>query len=274
MRFQGILRVLQDPPLSGCENMARDAALLEVAEVPTLRFFLWERPTLSLGRHQGVEDLDISCIEAMGLAVVRRPTGGRAILHEDEVTFSFFLPRGERGYSHRFLYELVRRVLIASFEDADIHPDEVFSSQPFLASPACFALSLPHEITVSGKKVAGVAQARGQRGNLFEGSIPLTLDRWRFARCFREKEKVYAELLEGALGLCEIRGDLSRESLVARMVGRFGELFEGVSWGSWNERELERAEELFREYAFSPIAGEEKIGAPQEGGLAKNRGSG
>uniref|UniRef100_A0A7V4TXW5 BPL/LPL catalytic domain-containing protein n=1 Tax=Candidatus Caldatribacterium saccharofermentans TaxID=1454753 RepID=A0A7V4TXW5_9BACT len=274
MRFQGILRVLQDPPLSGPENMARDAALLEVAEVPTLRFFLWAQPTLSLGRHQRVADLDASCIEAMGFTVVRRPTGGRAILHGDEVTFSFFLPRGEKDYSHRFLYELVRRVLIASFEDAGIHPDEVVSSRPFLASPVCFALSLPHEITVSGRKIAGVAQARGWRGNLFEGSIPLTLDRWHFARCFREKEKVYTELLEGALGLCEIRGDLSREFLVARMVERFGELFEGVSWGGWEERELEKAGELLGEYAFSPIAGEEKIGTLQEGGLAKSRGSG
>lgn len=242
--FSGTLRILWDPPLSGYENMARDEALFLVGEVPTLRFFLWCEPTLSLGRYQRTEEVDVAFLERAGIPFVRRPTGGRAILHQDEVTFSLFLPRGEASYSHRLLYAIVREALQKSLADIGIAVDTPASQAPSLHSPACFSLTLPHELAVSGKKVAGVAQAQSIRGNLFEGSILFTLDRHLFASCFREKERVFQELCEGALGLREVRGDLTREELAAAMVTRFGELFEGTFPGAWEERELLEAEKL------------------------------
>lgn len=245
--FSGALRILWDPPLSGYENMARDEALFLSGEMPTLRFFLWREPTLSLGRYQKLEELDLAFLERTGIPFVRRPTGGRAILHRDEVTFSFFLPRGEKSYSHRLLYAIVREVLKKSLADVGIMVDAPSLQAPSLRSPACFSLTLPHELAVSGKKVAGVAQVQGVQGNLFEGSIPLTLDRYLFASCFREREKVFQELCKGALGLWEVRGDLKREELTAAIITRFGELFEGTFPGTWEERELLEAGKLLCE---------------------------
>lgn len=251
--FSGTLRILRDPPLSGYENMARDEALFLFGEVPTLRFFLWCEPTLSLGRHQKTEELDIAFLERTGIPFVRRPTGGRAILHRDEVTFSFFLPRSEKSYSHRLLYTIVREILQKSLADVGIVVDTPSLQVPSLRSPACFSLTLPHELAVSGKKVAGIAQVQGVRGNLFEGSIPLTLDRNLFALCFREKERILQELHESALGLREVRSDLGWEELVAAMVTHFGEFFDGTFPGAWEERELLEAEKLLRE-KYSPLS--------------------
>lgn len=242
--FQGYLRVLVDPPLSGYENMARDEALFLVGEVPTLRFFSWSVPTLSLGRYQRVEDLDTSFLEEERIPLVRRPTGGRAILHEDEVTLSFFLPI---PYPHQVLYEVVRGALRKALVSVGIPVDTHVPEAPLLRSPACFSLALPHELAVCGKKIAGIAQARSSRGNLFEGSIPFSLDRSRIASCFREKEQVYRELCEGALGLLEVRGDLGKHELIAAITECFGDLFFGIVPGAWSERELAKAQELLSE---------------------------
>lgn len=242
--FGETLRVLYDPPLSGCENMARDEALLEVAEQATLRFFFWDRPTLSIGRYQRIEDLDLVYLQREDVPLVRRPTGGRAILHENEVTLSFFLPRQGTEYSHRFLYDIVRGILCKAFEDLGVCPDENVSRGVSASSPACFSLILPHELSVGGKKIAGIAQARTQRGNLFEVSIPFLLNRSSFAQCFREKDRVYRELVQGFLGLLEIREGLVREHLIERIKARFGEHFQGLFQGEWRREELEKAREL------------------------------
>ncbi|WP_438314105.1 lipoate--protein ligase family protein [Candidatus Caldatribacterium sp. SIUC1] len=244
MRFQGILRVLQDPPLSGYENMARNEALFLVGEVPTLRFFSWNTPTLSLGRYQRTEDLDVPFLQEEKIPVVRRPTGGRAILHGDEVTFSFFLPI---PCPHRVLYSIVQGVLEKAFADVGVFVDACVSKAPSPRSPACFSLALPHELAVSGKKVAGIAQARSSRGNLFEGSIPFSLYRSLFASCFREKERVFRELCEGALGLLEVQGNLEKHDLIAAMTARFGELFDGMVFGVWTEEELATTQKLLLE---------------------------
>ncbi len=242
--FGGTLRVLEDPPLSGYENMARDEALFLVGEVPTLRLFSWRQLTLSLGRYQKSAELNFAFLEEMEIPIVRRPTGGRAILHGDEVTFSFFLPQGGAFHSHRFLYGVVREVLRKALADNGVEVDNSISMAPSVHSPACFSLVMPHELAVSGKKVAGVAQARSARGNLFEGSLPFVLDRALFASCFWEKEKIYQELLEGALGLHEVQSALTKEKLVAAMIARFGELFDRVCFGEWSEKERKKTEEL------------------------------
>lgn len=252
--LQGILRVLHDPPLSGYENMARDEALLEVGKGATLRFFAWDQPTLSLGRYQKVEDLDLAYLREQGVPLVRRPTGGRAILHENEVTLSFFLPGQGTGYPPRFLYGVIREILSRALEDVGVYPDRSTSPGISVSSPACFSLVLPHELSVGGRKVAGIAQVRTKRGNLFEGSLPLSLDRSVFARCFREKDQVYAELVQGFSGLLEIREDLVRERLVERIEARFGECFQEVFLGEWEKEELRRIRELvLLKYAPSSV---------------------
>lgn len=85
-------RRLNDDALPGAENMARDEALLELRESPTLRFYRWLRPTLSLGYFQAAADLPLNDLRERGFDIVRRSTGGKAILHQHELTYSLCLP--------------------------------------------------------------------------------------------------------------------------------------------------------------------------------------
>src|SRR5690349_2496197 len=95
-------RLLNDPPASGAWNMAVDEALLEgVASgrsPATLRFYSWRPACLSLGYFQPFGIVDVSGCRARGVDVVRRPTGGRAILHDRELTYSLTLPASVLGH--------------------------------------------------------------------------------------------------------------------------------------------------------------------------------
>src|ERR1700736_340121 len=94
-------RLLLDPPAAGGWNMAVDEVLLDgVAEgsaPPTLRFYEWAPPCLSLGYFQPFEVVDVDGCRSLGVDVVRRPTGGRAILHDRELTYSVALPASVLG---------------------------------------------------------------------------------------------------------------------------------------------------------------------------------
>ncbi len=84
--------IIDEAPRSGAANMAIDQALAEAAAVgaspPTLRFYRWQPPAVSLGRHQPLNEINLEAVTERGYDVVRRPTGGRAILHTDELTYS------------------------------------------------------------------------------------------------------------------------------------------------------------------------------------------
>ena len=91
--------IIEAAPRSGAANMAIDQAIADAcaagASPPTLRFYRWDPPAVSLGRHQPIADIDVPAATALGYDVVRRPTGGRAILHTDELTYSVAAPAHE-----------------------------------------------------------------------------------------------------------------------------------------------------------------------------------
>ena len=175
-------------------NMALDEALLLVHEasagLPTLRIYGWCQPTLSLGYGQDArQEVDLAACQAQGVAVVRRPTGGRAVLHDQEVTYSVVMPLLADGPST--ITEHYRRIgmaLAAALQSLGV---PVHLARPqvraarALASPACFAALARYELSAAGKKIVGSAQKRAQRAVLQHGSIPLWLDRQRLFQCFR-----------------------------------------------------------------------------------------
>src|SRR2546422_813778 len=94
-------RLLREPPADGAANMARDDALLASAlrgAPPTLRLYAWLRPTLSLGAHQSGEDANLHACRRLGVDLVRRPTGGGAVLHDAEVTYAVSGRLGEEPF--------------------------------------------------------------------------------------------------------------------------------------------------------------------------------
>jgi lipoate-protein ligase A len=163
-------------PLDGATNMALDEALMAraaLAEEAVLRVYGWSRPTLSLGRNQMARGrYDLAAARAQGVEVVRRPTGGRAVLHHREVTYSVTAPVALLG-SPRESYTTINRLLIHGLLQLGVDARE---AAPTGASPKpgiapCFMVPVKGEIVAGGRKLVGSAQVRENGTLLQHGSI-------------------------------------------------------------------------------------------------------
>jgi lipoate-protein ligase A len=177
-------RLMIDPPASGSWNMAVDDALLEAAQedgyLPTLRLYSWNPPCLSLGHAQHIREVDLVALKKMGWDLVRRPTGGRAILHIDELTYSI-TGNAEQPILHGGIlesYQRISRAFIQMLQRYSLDPRSREESQQAKSQvePVCFEIPSNYEITVAGKKIIGSAQARRKNAILQHGAIPLTGD--------------------------------------------------------------------------------------------------
>jgi lipoate-protein ligase A len=190
-------------------NMALDEAILraviEKRVPPTLRFYSWKSFSVSLGYFQRVEEIDTEfCVKA-GIPLVRRPTGGRAILHGDELTYSFsctyedfFGPKGlyeiYNAISECFVNALRRQGLPVSVERR--------KRVRYGHNPLCFMSSSFGEITLSGVKVLGSAQKRLREGFLQQGSMPYSINNDLIKKVFRRSDSS----LSGLRDICRERG--------------------------------------------------------------------
>ena len=122
------LRIFDDGPRPGAVNMQRDAALLAAqgpGDPPVLRLYRWSPPAVSLGHHQRVGAFDAAAIAARGYGLVRRPTGGRAILHADELTYAVVgaSPCPLFGASLHETYATINRALVRFLTELGLRPD-------------------------------------------------------------------------------------------------------------------------------------------------------
>lgn len=175
-------RLLSDLPLTGARNMAVDEALLRAAGAgeapPTLRLYDWQPPTLSLGFGQPLRDVDEGRLAGHGWGLVRRLTGGRAILHIDELTYSITLPLGH-PLARGSVVESYRRISAALGEAAravGALAQAERAAERGAGSAVCFETPSHYELTVNGRKLAGSAQARRFDGMLQHGALPLSGD--------------------------------------------------------------------------------------------------
>jgi lipoate-protein ligase A len=157
--------------------MAVDELLLERAiktahPDPIVRIYRWARPALSIGRHQRLSDESAARCLAMGVEVARRPTGGTAVLHLDDVTYSVVAPHGSLGVLE--VYRWVARGLIAAMARLGLEAEVAEHAQRSRASAACFAASVGADLEVRGSKLCGSAQVRRKGWFLQHGSIPVS----------------------------------------------------------------------------------------------------
>jgi lipoate-protein ligase A len=184
-------RLLLDPPAAGAWNMAVDETLLQAAAVEgqcTLRFYQWAEPTLSLGYFQAYADRG-QHEASRRAAVVRRASGGGAIMHDFDVTYSLAVPERHPLAADRLgTYRIVHDALVAVLADLGIEAslfacgapglgcgNEIAPSQPaFPRQPfLCFQRRAPGDVLVCGEKVAGSAQRRCRGAVLQHGSVLL-----------------------------------------------------------------------------------------------------
>lgn len=197
--------------MGAAANMARDEQLMD-SSVLTLRLYSWAEPTLSLGRFQ--KD------EFPGIPTVRRPSGGRALWHGDEITYAVVMPGSgsiplRQAFCHvtRGLKVALHALGLTEIESCAV--DAIPSSRN---NPSCMAVLREGELSARGKKLAGSAQVRRRDVTLQHGSIPRRLDRAMLERLWGTSDDV---IDLQALGWAELQPrDLARE------LGRFW----GVEW--------------------------------------------
>jgi lipoate-protein ligase A len=173
--------------------MAVDEVLLDgVANgaAPTLRFYGWLPPCLSLGYFQRFEVVDSNACRTMGIDVVRRPTGGRAILHDAELTYSLALPVSVLGQDRGILpsYHRISRALQAGLDALGVRTTMAPESAAPVAAehgPICFDRPSAHEILLDGRKLVGSAQVRRGNAILQHGSILIEPRLERLLACLR-----------------------------------------------------------------------------------------
>ncbi len=173
-------RFIDSGHADGFSNMAIDMALARRFQgMPVLRVYGWKPPAISLGFHQRLNDLDLEKCRRDGIDVVYRPTGGRAVLHADEVTYAVILGPESALYHSRILpvYERISQGILAALARLQIHlhferaPRQAKEDQPGDMSSLCFASSIQYEIGHAGKKMIGSAQRRFGETVLQHGSI-------------------------------------------------------------------------------------------------------
>jgi lipoate-protein ligase A len=205
--------------------MAVDEAILEfsrrVEQPTTLRLYAWTPPCLSLGYGQSYTDIDLDRLTSYGWDVVRRPTGGRAILHTDELTYAVIGSQEDPLLTGGVLesYQRLSNALLEALKRMEITADAVAKNvaitENMMDNPVCFEVPSNYEITFKGKKLIGSAQARRKNTVLQHGSLPLSGDLTRIVQVLRypndssrteaaERLLSHATTVESVLGF---RGD-------------------------------------------------------------------
>ena len=205
-------RLIEEGPAPGAWNMAVDDALLEAARrdeaPPTLRLYGWSRATLSLGRHQDpCAGIDHGFRHRRGIDLVRRPTGGRAVLHDREITYSLVLPASlGRGAGVGEVYRVLSGALLSGLNAA-----------------SCFAAAAAGDGLLEAGKLVGSAQARRAGAVLQHGSVLLEVRRGDWVGLFGVPglEVALADLMGAAPGEDAVRTALRRaleRSLAAELL--------------------------------------------------------
>ncbi len=234
-------RLFIDSPADGVTNMARDEALLvgvgEDTSPPTMRFYKWDPPTISLGYFQKYDEYESLAPPVGELAVVRLTTGGGAILHDSEWTYSIALPAShplvQAGATQ--LYELVHAALIDTLALLGVRAERCLLSDDSSAGRGpffCFDRRHCTDVLLDGGKLAGSAQRRTKTAILQHGSIMLA----------NRYDQHHVAAITNHV-------DLDDEALLTP----FGDALEqrlGVKFeeGEWSADELARADELAAKY--------------------------
>lgn len=244
-------RILLHGAMNPVTNMAIDEALARACDAdksgfPVIRFYWWDVPTLSLGAKERLhEAADVDACKDMGIALVRRPTGGRSVLHDKELTYSIIAPLDNEPFCHS-VEESYRKIAEAQANglkklgvDLTLTPGgqrmrprtapSSASISPAANGPLhlpCFAAPSRYELTWNGKKVIGSAQRRLRNSVLQHGSILQQAEIERLARATKVGDEGQAKLANLVIGIEEILGKpVTREQIQQAMLPELESIF-------------------------------------------------
>lgn len=249
-------RFIDSGTCSAAYNMAIDEAIATSVRKdkspPTLRLYGWNMSSVSIGCFQKISDIDIEyCIENH-VPIVRRSTGGRAILHNHELTYSFSAKTTQGLFSKGLIdsYIKITTALGSALLKIGLSPELKLlretrnpSATRYSRSPLCFQSASFGEITINNKKVVGSAQKRWTDSLLQQGSIPFTIDKDELVRIFRLEST--QEVKEAIMGLKDLFPDLNTNDLKNAIRISFEETFDTrLISSSPSREEVSPAQEL------------------------------
>jgi len=243
-----------DGPVDGAWNMAIDRAVLaaraEGTAPPTLRLYWWRVPTVSLGRFQSAGDVDFEVCRELGVDVVRRPTGGRGVLHDNELTYSMVaslddgVPRGVAA-SYRWL----SGPLLGAYQALGVDAALTMRSRGE-RSAACYLHATHADLSLGAAKLSGSAQVWDGLAVLQHGSFVIDRDVAAEARLFRLDDRAQRALVARTATLLDalVRAP-GRDEIAAAVVHAVGQEF-GVTLeqGTLSAAERRLAERLVVDY--------------------------
>jgi len=267
--------IINEEPLDGSVNMAIDETLMlsqtKQERLPTLRFYSWKPAALSLGYFQRANsEIDLDACRKTGVDVVRRLTGGRAVLHDKEVTYSICVAQEEPWIpptitaSYRYFSQGIAKGLSKMGIDSQMSmPRAAYGqTQKQVGSPACFDAPSHYEMTVVGRKLAGSAQVRKNGVILQHGSLLLEFDPEKLAGLFLPSstgkgQKLADALSERAISLSEMMDPMpSWDAVCVALIGGFQEalgldfLVKGLTEGEQQESH-ELSENKYRQDSWT-----------------------
>ena len=252
----------------GAWNMAVDSAIVDAVaageQPPSLRLYGWDPFCLSIGYGQRLRDADLGSLGASGWDLVRRPTGGKAILHGDELTYSLCVPLDHPLASGDVVesYRRISAALLRAMERLGLRASarrQASSASRRAAGPVCYELSSHYEIVVDGRKLVGSAQFRRKGVLLQHGTIPLGGDVTRICdvlvfKSEYDRAEQRTRLRERAATLAQILGmePTWAEAAAALEQGFAEELGAPLMRDSLSTNEAARAEALRVERYANP----------------------
>ncbi|ABX05505.1 MAG TPA: lipoate--protein ligase family protein [Herpetosiphon sp.] len=253
-------RYIVSAAADGATNMAIDHALVLHANqspYPTLRIYRWQPACLSIGAFQPYSDVNVAACQQAQIEIVRRPTGGRAILHDAELTYSITAPNSNPLLGGRVLktYRTISHGLLVGLRQLVSTVDWATSTSDGPKSAACFDTPSDFEITVAGRKLVGSAQTRTRGAILQHGTVLLQADRQQLSQVLHlPTELDSAALAERLIALDEaaqrpVSFDEAQQAIVAGFATAFNLEFQP---DQLTEQELATAERLRHERYTNP----------------------
>jgi len=251
----------------GATHMAIDRMMLEneaLLKLPTMRVYRWWPHCISLGYHQSRERIDLACCREDGIDVVQRPTGGRAVLHAEEVTYSVIIPREDDLHSKSIgeIYHLINMGLVRGIRKLNVPAELKKRSLDFRAhyktalAVSCFSAAAKYEILLNGKKLVGSAQRQLHEGVLQHGSLLLGDAHLKLPKYLKNVRGDEAEMMKRAIRekTISISGFMNNtvdygEVVDAIKEGMKEELSLEFEEGTLTDEEIERAGQLHRNFS-------------------------
>ncbi len=210
-----MIKIIEYKEYNGAENMRIDYELLESSiktgdKTPILRLYGWSPKCVSLGRNQNIKTVNEAFCSENKIDIVRRITGGRGLLHDDELTYSFICPAAilKDGNFIKSSYKEISSAIILGFKSLGINLDFGSENKVNTKYNYCMSLSTGADINYQNKKIIGSAQFRSQGYILQHGSILFTYNPKLLKNIFNEEINT-----EQITCIQEINGSITRKDI-------------------------------------------------------------